>query len=199
MARVLIPFVVLAVMIAAPMARAQTTAAGPWQQGALFSAFVGAARAASDTSAVTGVGLGWEVTDHFGLEGRGAWFHPGTGQSGFAAMLLPRVLFLPSRRANPFVAAGVGMYRASFDTVANAMPEFYRRRVTVASPYGQTFDDFMLVAGGGVDVFASGHLAIRPEVTVQFVMNGSNTRAVPVYGVHLEYHFESHDTRPSVR
>jgi hypothetical protein len=33
------------------------------------------------------------------------------------------------------------------------------------------------------------------RLLIPFV-TGSDTRAVPVHGVHLDHHFESHDTSP---
>ena len=64
---------------------------------------------------------------------------------------------------------------------------------------GRTFDDFVVALGGGVDVFLASHLALRPEVTVLLVTTRSDIRTVPVYGVHLAYHFESHPITPAGR
>jgi hypothetical protein len=200
MARILISIGVAVAMTCLSIdASAQTMLPNPWQRGTLLSAFVGAGPGVSDTTATSGLGMGWEVTERFAVEGRGMWFQSVDGQSAFTALLLPRVSLLPSRAANPFVTAGVGMYRASFDAVSNDTPEFYRRRAAGGGLGSRTFDDFVVAIGAGVEVFASAHLALRPDVTMMLVTTRSDRRAVPVYGVHLEYYFESHDTAPSRR
>jgi hypothetical protein len=48
-------------------------------------------------------------------------------------------------------------------------------------------------------VFLARHLALRPEVTVLVVTTRDDARAVPVYGLHLAYHFESHPITPAYR
>jgi hypothetical protein len=78
------------------------------------------------------------------------------------------------------------------------VPGFYRRRMAPdATPFSRrTFDDFAVAFGGGVDVFVVRHLALRPEVTVLLATTRSHTRALPVWGVQLAYHFEDHPVTP---
>jgi hypothetical protein len=95
----------------------------------------------------------------------------------------------------PFVLAGIGMYRASFESTVSAMPEFYRRRI--ASSHGgaggsRTFQDVMLAIGGGAELFVTRHLGIRPEAILQIVTTRSDVHLVPAYTVQLAYHFDSH-------
>jgi hypothetical protein len=63
----------------------------------------------------------------------------------------------------------------------------------------RTFDDFVIAPGGGIDVFLANHVALRPEITLLLVTTRSDIRMVPVYGVHLAYHFESHPITPARR
>jgi hypothetical protein len=110
-----------------------------------------------------------------------------------------RVNVTPPAPAVPFLSAGVGLYRASFDADAADVPEFYRRRMVgsgVGTPRDHTFDDFVFTVGGGVDLFLRRHIALRPDVRVLFVRGNSDTRAVAVYGVHLAFHFEEHPITP---
>jgi hypothetical protein len=80
------------------------------------------------------------------------------------------------------------------------MPSFYRHRARAIDAFdGRTFSDFVVALGGGVDLFAAGHLAVRPEVTVLLVTTRADTRAVPVYGINLAYHFEDHPITPARR
>ena len=190
-----------AILITAPEASGQTASANEWRQGTTLSGFVGAASASSGTEGAIGAALGWEIAPHFTLEGRGTWFDTDRGSDAFAVVLGARVPLLPARPVVPFLSAGAGMYRATFDSTAGTMPRFYRRRMMSANPgfEGRTFEDFALALGGGLDLFLARHLALRPEVTVLLVTTRADTRAVPVYGVHLAYHFESHPITPAVR
>ena len=93
------------------------------------------------------------------------------------------------------------MYRATFESVSSTIPRFYQRRM-MSGPAGlqdRTFDDFVVALGSGVDVFLAHHFALRPEVAVLLVTTRSDTRTVPVYGVHLAYHFEPHPITPAAR
>ena len=199
--RVLACFSAIALMTSAPNAWSQTVAAGEWRHGTTLSGFVGAASASSDTSAAAGAALGWEIMPHFTLEGRGIWFDAGHRADAFTAVLGARVPLLAARPLVPFLSAGAGVYRATFESVSTTMPRFYQRRM-MSGPtefQGRTFDDFVVALGGGVDMFLASHLALRPEVTVLLVTTRSDTRTVPVYGVHLAYHFESHPITPAGR
>jgi len=185
----------------APEAWGQTVAANEWRHGTTLAGFVGAASPSSDTTAAAGAALGWEITPHFTLEGRGMWFDTGRGAEAFAAVLGSRVPLLPARPVVPFLSAGVGVYRATFDSMSSTMPRFYQRRMMsgAAGLQRRVFDDFVVALGGGVDVFLARHLVLRPDVTVLLVAARSDMRAVPVVGVHLAYHFESHPITPGRR
>jgi hypothetical protein len=141
------------------------------------------------------------MTPHFTLEGRGIWLDGGRRADAFAALLGARVPLLPARPLVPFLSAGVGMYRATFESASGSIPRFYGRRMT-SEPgrfQGRTFDDFVVGFGGGSDIFLARHLALRPEVTILLVTTRSDRHTVPVYGVHLAYHFESHPITPAGR
>jgi hypothetical protein len=172
----------------------QTVRADEWRYGTTLGAFVGAASASTDTGAAVGATLGWEVTPHFTLEGRGVWFDGGQRADAFTALLGAHVPLLPARPVAPFVSAGAGVYHATFESMSSAMPRFYQRRMMseTAGFQNRTFNDFVVALGGGIDVFLARHLALRPEATVLLVTTRSDTRAVSVYGMHLAYHFESH-------
>jgi hypothetical protein len=184
-----------------PDAWSQTVVATEWRQGTTLAGFVGAASPSSDTNVAVGAALGWEITPHFTLEGRGMWFDAGRRADAFAAVLGSRIPLLPARPVVPFLSAGVGVYRATFESMSDTIPRFYQRRMMSgpAGIQGRTFSDFVKALGGGADVFLARHLALRPDVTVLLVTTRSDIRAVPVYGVHLAYHFESHPITPAAR
>ncbi|MGE0451461.1 MAG: outer membrane beta-barrel protein [Vicinamibacterales bacterium] len=189
----------LAAASAAPRAFAQTAEPADWQQGTTLSAFAGAASSAETTSGATGLSVGWELTPRFGVEGRTLWIRGGSNADAFAATLAARVAIRPARPFVPFVSAGLGLYRASFDPATSDVPEFYRRRLSAVGLGTQTFTDPMLSVGGGADFFLTRHLALRPEVHLLLAAARSDVRAVAVYGAQLAYHFESHPVTPHRR
>ena len=159
-------------------ARSQTVSASTWHQGTTLAGFAGAASTSSETGPAAGLALGWEFTPHFGLEGRGIWLDAGAGADAFAAAIGTRMPLTPGHLVVPYVSAGAGVYRT-----------------TVNGTRGD--DDFAAALGAGIDVFLAKHLALRPDVTVLFVRTRVDTEAVPVFGVHLAYHFESHPITPT--
>jgi opacity protein-like surface antigen len=183
----------------APGAHAQTASTVDWQHGTTLSGFVGAASTARDTGGAAGLSLGWEVTPRFGVEGRGIWLLSGDTEDAFAATLAARVAIPPGRPVVPFASAGVGLYRATFDAIGGTVPDFYRRRVTSPGSGRQTFTDFAVSFGGGVDFFLTRHVAVRPEVNVLLATTRVDLRATTVYGAQLAYHFESHPITPQRR
>jgi hypothetical protein len=168
-----------------------------WRHGTTLAGFVGAGSPFAGVDPALGLSLGWEMKPWLGFEGRGTWFPAPDGVSAFAAAVSTRVAFDSARPVLPYASAGVGFYRATFDSPASsATPRFYRRRMGEAGLLGRTFDDLLLTAGAGAEVFLSRHVALRPELTVMVVASRSDARAVPVFGVQMAYHFESHPITP---
>jgi hypothetical protein len=94
----------------------------------------------------------------------------------------------------PFVTAGVGLYRASFDAAAGSIPDFYRRRMAMRMDgpgIMSTFTDPSVVLGGGMNLFVTRHVAIRPDVETMIVMRNSASHMVTAIVVHMAYHFEN--------
>lgn len=186
-------FVALVALTMTGTAFGQTAQVADWHRGSTLEGFFGAQSASSHVSPAAGVGLGWEVARHLAIEGRGTWFSVNDGPSDFAATLAAHVPLTSFRRVVPFVAGGVGMYRATFDASSNVMPDFYRLRMP-GTPGSHTFQDFLVTAGGGASVFVSDHFALRPEVNLMLVTTRADSRNVGVFGVQLIYHFEPHPT-----
>jgi Outer membrane protein beta-barrel domain len=188
--------VLAAMVVALPVWAQQTeaTASADWQHGTTLVGFGGVQSASSNVSAAAGAGFGWEVTRQFSLEGRATWFNVNGGLSDFAATFAAHVPLATARPLVPFVSAGVGVYRASFDSTSTAVPSFYLNRMPVGVPVtgSRSFQDFLVTLGGGVNVFLSNHFALRPEANLMLVTDWSDTRRVGVYGVQLVYHIEQH-------
>jgi hypothetical protein len=55
-----------------------------------------------------------------------------------------------------------------------------------------TFTDPSVVGGAGVNLFASRHWMIRPEIIATAVLRNSRSFVVTTAAVRLGYHFEGH-------
>ena len=170
-----------------------------WSDATSVSLFGGAAADADGAGGLAGGGAGWMVTPIFGLEGRVGWSNDVGGAEAFAASLVGRFSPWQPRPFVPFLKAGVGLYRASFDSTTGEMPEFYRRRLTAgdqAVSHSVSWTDPTLVAGAGFDIFASRHLAVRPEVDVSLALDGGHGYTVVNVMLNLVYHFEDKRVTP---
>ena len=170
-----------------------------WSHGTTLSGFAGGSADGTQAGPAFGGTVGWEVTPRFAVDGVGTWTDFGSGADAFSGSLRLRVRIAGHRSVDPFVQAGVGMYRAMFENTDNEMPEFYRRRVDpAAGPFGATFTDPTLVTGGGVSIFLKRWFALRPEAEVTFVIrNGAHVVTNVV--LHAVFHFEEHPVTPAVK
>jgi hypothetical protein len=157
-----------------------------WRRGTTLNVFGGVASASGDRAPLAGAALGWEVTPRIGFEASGSWLDWGHSAHGFAATMRALVPLRPSRSVAPFVAAGAGLYRASFHIADRAMPGFYRRRVD-ARP------EVYLTSA----TFTDPSIAFRPEMDATVVMRDRRTRTFPTLQIHLAYHFEDHPITPT--
>ena len=194
---------VVGLLVAAATASAQTPLVAPsgntWSHGTTLNVFGGAAATAGDRAAAAGGAFGWELTPHFALEGSGTWLDWGQGAHAFTAGITAQVAVATARPVVPFLAGGVGLYRAGFNRSDSTMPGFYRRRMMgEALQPGATisFTDPSLAGGGGVTVFLSRHWTIRPEVIATLVIRDSRSFVVTTGAVRLAYHFEDHPVNP---
>ena len=104
------------------------------------------------------------------------------------------------RPAVPFVKGGVGLYRASFDSSVADIPDFYRRRLGPGEPAvgrSHAFRDPSVVVGGGLNLFATRHIALRPEIEAMVVRRQSRSHVVTAVMMHVAYHFEDHPVTPA--
>ena len=172
------------------------TPAHDWSEGTSVSLFGGLSVDGSAGGALAGGGAGWTITPRFGLEGRVGWSEDVSETDAFAASLTARFSPRTPRTSVPFVRAGVGLYRASFDTQAD-IPDFYARRLDASEHNRRTsMMDPSLVAGAGVDVWVSRHVALRPEVEITTVLADGRGYLVTNVTFHVSYHFESRRVTP---
>lgn len=190
-------FALAAAAIAAPVRAEQAPDAHAWGRGTTLTAFAGAAVDAVRTRPIIGGAIGWEMTPRLALEGGGLWVDQAGGDA-FAASLTLQAELWPGRRTVPFVQAGVGLYRTAIDRDAQDIPNFYRRRLGPGAPTAtRTFTDPSLVFGGGVNLFLSRNLALRPDAEVMVVMRDSRSRFVTALRMNIVYHIEEHPVTPA--
>lgn len=171
--------------------------ANEWSRSTTLEGFGGVAVDSSRSGPVLGGVLGWEVTPRLAIEGAGSWAEFGDDTTAFGGALKVRARLFPRGPLDPFVQAGVGMYRAAFSARETEIPDFYRPRMTAKLPGGsQTFTDPTLVAGGGVNVFITRNVAIRPDVEAMVVLRGGQRHVVTTVALHAVYLFESHPVTP---
>jgi hypothetical protein len=170
-----------------------------WSHGTTLSGFVGVPVESEQVGAALGGAAGWEMTPRFAVEGTGSWLDFGDGASGFAGAITLRTRLRGQRKVDPFVQAGIGMYRASFGLAAT-MPSFYERRTSGRPLAGDlTFTDPTVVAGGGANVFLNRRFAIRPDVLATIVFGDGRRHVITTVGVYAVYHFEDHPVTPNRR
>jgi hypothetical protein len=173
-------------------AQAQAASDMDWQHGTTLFGFAGVQSASSRVNPAAGLGLGWEVTQRFAVEGSATWFSVNDQATDFAATMAAHVPLTTRRSFLPFLTGGLGMYRATVDARSSVVPEFYRNRMTDGFVGTQTFQDFLVTFGGGVDMRLTDHFFVRPEANLMLVIAQGSHRQMGVYGVQLVYHFESH-------
>ena len=162
--------------------------------------FGGVTTAESNVGGMAGGAAGWQASPWFGIEGNASWLDRPGSENGFSAAVNARLNLLSRRTFLPFVKGGVGLYHASFDAADDAAASFYRERLDAsAADLGtkRSFTDPALIAGGGVDIFLSRRVSLRPQGEAMFVMYKGDSRVMPAFTVHLAYHFEEHPITPS--
>jgi hypothetical protein len=149
---------------------------------------------------MAGGAAGWEVTPRFGVEAAASWLDRPGADEAFAAALTAHTHLRGLRAVSPFLRGGVGLYRVTFDANARDVPDFYRRRMGAAGAYvraGRSFTDPSLIAGGGVNVFVSRHVAFRPQIEAIVVRRQSRSHVVTAVTMQVAYHFEEHIITPA--
>jgi hypothetical protein len=176
--------------------------ANEWSRGTTLNGFVGATMDSAQSGPAVGGAMGWELRPNVAIEGGGAWTEFGHGTTSFAGALKVRLRVAGQRRVDPFVQAGIGLYRATFGADDTALPEFYRRRILAPAPgrgASRTFTDPTVLAGGGLSIFVNRHFALRPDADAAFVLRGGRSHVVTTVALHAVYHFESHPVTPARR
>jgi len=146
-----------------------------------------------------GGAVGWELAPHFFLEVTTKWFVPERGADAFSAIATAQIPLTGRRTVMPFLTAGAGAHRVSFGSDQSRIPIFYLRRLrdTGTLPDSErSFVDPAFIVGGGISIFTSGNVSVRPEVEVMLVRRQSENYLLTSASVRLAYHFETHNVTP---
>jgi hypothetical protein len=196
------PILAVAFMVACaqvahpPVLAAQTASSQPWRHCTFVDVSVGDMTApSSQQRALAGAALGWEINRRVTVEGSGLRLFPRQDDNGFAADLTLLANLRRPHRVVPFVGAGIGLYHASFDTTGS-VPDFYERRLTPSVvSHRQGFTDPSWVVRGGLNLFTTSHVSIRPDVALRLVTGDSHVYPVTAVAAHVTYHFGVHDAQ----
>jgi hypothetical protein len=156
-----------------------------------LSIFGGGARASDSIEPTTGAGLGVELSPRVSLEGRVRWFSVPAGEKSYATDLGIRYTIAATSSARPYLSAGAGVFEAYYPGVSDGIPSFYRQRMEPETG-AHAFRDMLWTVGTGADLFITGHVALRPDVSMLLATTRRDARVVPVYGIHVAYFFDSH-------
>ncbi|RPI55759.1 MAG: hypothetical protein EHM55_06895 [Acidobacteria bacterium] len=183
----------LALVGFAASASAQTVASNPWDRCTTVQVFGGAATASPNTTGTFGTAIGWELTHRAEIEGTAAWFAQRRDTQAFAADLKLLVNLTRPATIVPYLGGGAGLYRGTFDAARSDVPDFYRRRMTGATPISRlSYTDPTAVITGGAHVYFARHFSIKPEATVRFVMDQADSYTVTAVTFAIVYHVEDH-------
>lgn len=182
---------------AATAGRAAAQPVNLWARGTELGLLAGGAASSSISGPMLAGTIDWDVSRWTAIEGRGSWLGRGAGAEAFAFDLSAFVNVIAKRTVTPFVGAGFGMYRATFDSGASDMSSFYRARARPALVTESfSFTDPAWRFTGGVDVIARRSISIRPEASLLVVVGDGRRDTLVTFGVRLGYRFEDHPITP---
>jgi hypothetical protein len=186
---------VLALALAATVSAQDLSGTNGWSHATTLNVFTGVASEPAAGSAMAGGSIGWQLTRTMAIEGSGSWINGGDNTDWFAGAVKLQTTVGQVSGAVPFVEAGIGLYRASFNANRTDMPEFYGRRMGTALRDGmmmRTFTDPSVVFGAGISMAATRHIAIRPAIELTTVLRNNHSFVTVGAVVRLAYRFEDH-------
>jgi len=184
----------MVLLACAPLAAQSTVDAARVGHGTTAAVAAGLASDDTGVAAVAAGTIAWQVDSRASVVSTFHWLHHGRGADAFAGAFAIDVNLLPRRVASPFVEGGFGLYRAFFDVARRAVPPFYRDRVNMANAAGTTvsFADPMMIVGAGINIYATPHFALRPQVEAFVVAHGSQRYIATAITVRVAYNLEHH-------
>ena len=195
-----IGFIVLALVSFPPFADGQTASNGnDWTRATELGVLTGGTSRSADIGPTLGGVAGWQMNRWVTIEGRGLWIDHGTRADGFSADITSLVNIVRKAKVTPFIGAGLGLYRATFEARRTEMPDFYGRRLgrddlPVVSTV--SFTDPMLALTAGVDFVPRRHVTIRPQASVLLVRSDGLSETMFNVGLRFGYRFDDRPLAP---
>jgi hypothetical protein len=204
-----------ALVLAAPVARAQEVVKVPRRDTTMLFG-LGFSAGASETGAALRVGVDRVVHPRVTLELTGTYLDRGLRAESWTVHAGARLsLADKGERFAPYVAAGAGVYRASFERVGHgmsdqagaacmgpgrteacygSMPAFYADRVRRETdrqswPDRRQFTDPAVAVGLGVRWDVAPHVYLVPDARALLVFGDGDSDAVGVFTVSVGYRF----------
>ena len=189
--------VALSLSLAAPVS-AQNDRQPSVERGTELDALVAAGSTEIHTGPAVAAIAGWRLSGWARAEARAAWLARGSGADAFEADLGATFNVIRGPRLSPYVGAGFGLYRASFDSAAAPMSTFYAQRLTRSVPASQqqVFTDPVFRASAGIDWRLTGRIALRPEASALFVRRDGRGETIGLIGLRVGFRFEDHPVTP---
>lgn len=182
------------------LASAQESTVNAWSRGTTLNIFAGASSEPQKGAFTAGGAIGWQLTPSMAIEGTGGWIDNQSSPTWFTAAMKFQARLVPAGGTNPYVEGGIGLCRSSFDAADMNVPDFYRKRM-VENPgisiMTHTFTDPTFAYGGGFNIVATRHIAIRPAVEFTTVFRNRDTFTMMAGVVRVAYHFENHPVTPT--
>ena len=162
----------------------------------------GVAFSEGDQTAQFGGAVGWELAPRFAVETTARWLVPKNGADAFAVSFTAQTALLSRRTFVPFVSGGLGAVQRELRRKRQPRPRVLQPphgRTRRAGRSDERFTDPAVVFGGGVSIFATRNMSIRPEVETIWVRQDSMNHFVTSVSVRFAYHFESHRVTSSAK
>lgn len=168
------------------------------ERGTELDGLVGAASTDTHTGPLAAGIAGWRLSPVVRAEARAAWLARGTGADAFAADLGGSVTLVRRMRVAPYVGAGIGLYRARFETPSAPMSAFYRRRLgqTLTANQERAFTDPSVRLSVGVDWRIGTRVSVRPEASALLVRRDGRGETLALVGLRIGYRFEDRPVTP---
>ena len=192
--------IAVALMSVGALVSAQESTVNTWSRGTTLNIFAGASSEPQKGAFTAGGAIGWQLSPAMAIEGTGAWIDNQSAPTWFTAAMKFQARLAVAGGTNPYVEGGIGLCRSSFDAGDMNVPEFYRKRIVenpAASMMTHTFTDPTFAFGGGLNIIATRHFAIRPAVEFTTVFRNGDTLTMMAGVVRVAYHFENHPVTPT--
>ena len=193
--------VALAVILGrAELADAQNDRQPETVRGTELAIAAGGATTSTHTGPIVAGVAEWQFSRWLSGEARAGWLDRGPAAQAFTADVGGVLNLMAQRSVTPIVGLGVGLYRASFDSEAARMSDFYRRRLSARpgpTATGRSFTDPAIRVTAGLDFLVGRRLSVRPEAAALMVHGDGRRETIGTVNLRVGYRFEDRPITPA--